>query len=156
MNRKVLVVEDDTIQADSLSAVLNNNNFQARSALNGEAALSMLSANRFDYLLVDLYMPGMDGLELLHKVRAITNEKTPVILMTAASSNEIAERVSSIIDLQPIVILQKPFTTDLLISTLLKLKEAVYDQGKEQAGIKPVMSQLAHSSKLRGEDKEQR
>jgi DNA-binding response OmpR family regulator len=153
MNRKVLVVEDDAIQADSFSCFLNNNNFEARSVLNAEAALSILAAKKFDYFLVDLYMPGLDGIELVTKLREITNEKTPVILMTAASSADIATRVNGIIDLQPIVVLQKPFTTELLLSTLLKLKEEIYDKGKKQADIKPVMSQLGHSSELRSEDK---
>jgi DNA-binding response OmpR family regulator len=114
MKNSVLVVEDDTIQADSIAAVLRTYGFRCRSVLNAEAAISVLAADRFGYFLVDLYMPGMDGIELIQKIRGVGQIKTPVVLMTAAATDVIEDIRSRSDSLQPLVILQKPFAMELL------------------------------------------
>lgn len=135
MNRRILVVEDDAIQADSIAYLLKMRGYNSRSVLNGEAALSVLTANTFDLLLIDLYMPGIDGVELIKKLREVKHTAVPVVLMTAADTDTIRNVQLHSESLQPLVILQKPFTMDVLISTLTKFcpSEQTNEDGKDKS-----------------------
>ncbi len=87
---KLLLVEDDLDLVHALSRVLSTQGFEVTCCANGEEALSMLRRNRFDVLLLDLSLPGMDGLEVLEHLRG-SGSGVPVLIMTARSTVE--ERV---------------------------------------------------------------
>jgi CheY-like chemotaxis protein len=81
----VLVVDDHESTREMLGVALGIHGFEVRLAENGAEAMDMLSANSCQVVLTDFWMPEMNGVELLHAIRANTRlTDMPVILMTAA------------------------------------------------------------------------
>src|SRR2546430_13820409 len=78
---KALLIEDDRKLAALLAEFLGQNGVETVLAQDGGQALSALAGQRFDILLVDLMLPGMDGLTLTRKIREHSN--TPLIMVTA-------------------------------------------------------------------------
>ena len=80
----VLVVEDNLINQQVAAEILKLVGIQTTMADSGEQALRMLAEQRFDAVLMDVHMPGMDGLEATRQLRAVTAlRQLPVIAMTA-------------------------------------------------------------------------
>jgi two-component system response regulator PilR (NtrC family) len=80
--KKVLVVDDEQDVRDILDSVLKKLDFIPLVAESGEEALEILKNNNIDVILSDLYMPGMDGIELLKRVRTL--KKNVVFLIITA------------------------------------------------------------------------
>ncbi|HXN81986.1 MAG TPA: response regulator transcription factor [Myxococcales bacterium] len=78
---RALLIEDDRKLSSLLVEFLGQNGIEAVAAEDANAALSALGAGRFDILLVDLMLPGMDGLTLTRRIRERWN--TPLIMVTA-------------------------------------------------------------------------
>ncbi|MCK6477735.1 MAG: sigma-54 dependent transcriptional regulator [Phycisphaerales bacterium] len=87
----VLVVDDEFSVRDSLSRWLRKDGFDATPAESGHAALALARAGAFDAAVVDIRMPGMDGLELQAALREI-DPAIPVIMITAYASVDSAVR----------------------------------------------------------------
>ena len=81
MTARVLVVDDEPIVRDVLSRYLSKGGFRVDTAEDGEGALSAFDANRPDLILLDLMLPGVDGVEVFTRIRA--DHDTPVIMLTA-------------------------------------------------------------------------
>ncbi len=77
----VLVVEDELTLAQTLELYLRRENLQTERAGDGGRALELFQAARPDLVILDLGLPGLDGLEVLKTVQA--NSNTPVIILTA-------------------------------------------------------------------------
>ena len=86
---RILVVDDEPGIRFSLEALLTRDGFEVTPIDSGEAALDLLAAETFDLALVDLRLPGVDGLELLRWLRNHQPE-TIVIVLTAHASLETA------------------------------------------------------------------
>lgn len=83
MNRhRILVVEDDSAIRRGISASLRFNGYEIVEAEEGTAGLALALAEAYDLLLLDLNLPGCDGLEILKQVRA-QSPSIPVIVLTA-------------------------------------------------------------------------
>ncbi|NLP12544.1 sigma-54-dependent Fis family transcriptional regulator [bacterium] len=89
MAERVLIVDDDDIVRESLSAVLQNRGFACEQAVDGEEALQRLSKQEFDVVITDLEMPRLNGIELIERA-ALLNNRTSFILITAYGSMETA------------------------------------------------------------------
>ncbi len=81
----ILIVDDDTALRASLVETLRDLGHTPVEAANGIAALALLDAARFDAVLLDLRMPGMDGLEVLARIRAAP-AAPPVAVLTAVAT----------------------------------------------------------------------
>jgi two-component system OmpR family response regulator len=79
---RVLVVEDEPKLADLLRKGLRQDGLEVDLAGRGEDALSMAAASHYDVILLDLMLPGIDGLETCRRLRA-DGVKTPIALLTA-------------------------------------------------------------------------
>ena len=106
----VLVVDDEETICLSLAAWLTKEGFHVETAGSGQAALALLAARHFDLYLVDIKMPGMDGLELLAEIKA-QQPDAAVIMITAHGSIQtaVASMKSGAIDY-----LCKPFDPETL------------------------------------------
>lgn len=77
----VLIVDDDRDIRDLLARFLRKHQFRVDTAQDGRAMMEMLGAGRFDLVVLDLMMPGEDGLSLCRRLRATSD--LPVIMLTA-------------------------------------------------------------------------
>lgn len=81
---KVLIVDDDAGQRSRVSGFLAQYSIEVAEAASGEDALAMLAAGGFAAVLLDVVMPGMDGVEVMRRVRAISD--IPIIMLSAKDS----------------------------------------------------------------------
>jgi two-component system phosphate regulon response regulator OmpR len=79
---KVLVVDDDQRLRDLLRRYLGDNGFSVYVAENAQAMNRLWTRERFDVLVLDLMMPGEDGLSILRRLRG-GNDRTPIVMLTA-------------------------------------------------------------------------
>jgi DNA-binding response OmpR family regulator len=89
MKSNILVVDDEPVARQSLTDILKLEGHNVASAPNGQAAVEYVRTHPVDLMIVDLRMPGMDGLEVVQVVNQISPE-TEVILLTAFGSTETA------------------------------------------------------------------
>jgi len=85
----LLVVDDNEMNRDMLSRRLERKGYKVLLAEDGQQALDMVAAQPFDLILLDIMMPGIDGLEVLRRLREkYTPADLPVIMVTAKDSSE--------------------------------------------------------------------
>jgi len=89
MKPNILVVDDEPVARQSLSEILRLEGYAVNSVPNGQAAIEFVRTHPVDLMIVDLRMPGMDGLEVVQVVNQVSPE-TEVILLTAFGSTETA------------------------------------------------------------------
>lgn len=89
MKSNILVVDDEPVARQSLTDILRLEGFSVNSVPNGQAAVEYVRTNPVELIIVDLRMPGMDGLEVIQVVNQISPE-TEVILLTAFGTTETA------------------------------------------------------------------
>lgn len=87
---KMLVVEDDQVIAEFVRKGFREQGFQVDHTANGEEALHMLTESGYDMVILDLMIPGIDGLTLLKHLRTSASS-VPVIVLSAL--NTVADRV---------------------------------------------------------------
>ncbi|WP_339335563.1 response regulator, partial [uncultured Maricaulis sp.] len=87
MVKSVLIVDDDPTQRRLLQAVIEKQGYRAETAESGEAALDRVASPGVDVMLLDLIMPGMDGMETLEAVKR-KQPDLPVIVLTASGGIE--------------------------------------------------------------------
>ncbi len=89
MKSNILVVDDEPVARQSMSDILRLEGFAVNSVPNGQAAIEYVRTHPVELMIVDLRMPGMDGLEVVQVVNQISPE-TEVILLTAFGTTESA------------------------------------------------------------------
>jgi DNA-binding response OmpR family regulator len=89
MKSNILVVDDEPVARQSLSEILRLEGYAVNSVPNGQAAVEYVRTHPIELIIVDLRMPGMDGLEVIQVVNQISPE-TEVILLTAFGTTESA------------------------------------------------------------------
>jgi DNA-binding response OmpR family regulator len=116
MKYSILVVDDEPVARQSLTDILKLEGYTVTSSPNGQAAVEYIRVHPVDLLIVDLKMPGMDGLEVVQVVNQISAE-TEVILLTAFGSTETAIQA---LRLRIHDYLLKPATPAQIIATVKK------------------------------------
>jgi len=115
----VLIVDDKEMLRDSVGVTLQRAGYGIVTAPGGEQALAQIARRKPDAVITDLKMPGMTGVELLERVRAIDAD-LPVILMTAYGTIETAVKAMR---LGAYTYLTKPFEGDELIVSVRRAIE---------------------------------
>jgi CheY-like chemotaxis protein len=90
-SRSILVVEDNITSQYILKQLLSKFGYRAQIAASAEEALASASFTRYDAILLDLMLPGMDGLECARRLREIDKMKdiyTPIIALTALTDKK--------------------------------------------------------------------
>jgi two-component system phosphate regulon response regulator OmpR len=81
-NRKLLVVDDDPKLRELLRRYLSDNQFEVTLAADGASMQRLMQREQFELIILDLMLPGEDGLSLLRRLRGV-NDRTPVVMLTA-------------------------------------------------------------------------
>ncbi|MEO6024243.1 MAG: sigma-54 dependent transcriptional regulator, partial [Burkholderiales bacterium] len=89
MTLSVLIIEDEAILAKNIATYLRRLNYEVRHVEDGEAALAAIESQRPEVVILDYNLPGMDGLELVGRIRQI-EPRIKVIMATGHGSEEIA------------------------------------------------------------------
>jgi two-component system response regulator MprA len=125
---RLLVVDDDPAVREALSLVLDLNGFEVTTASDGRQAIRTLSVEPADAVVLDVLMPGLDGLEVCRRMRA-TGDRTPVLMLTARS--EVSDRVAGL-EAGADDYLIKPFAREELIARLRALLRRTGWEGDEE------------------------
>jgi CheY-like chemotaxis protein len=88
--RKVLIVDDDIGMAETLADILEAKQYRVAAVNSGNSAVAAATADAYDTVLMDIQMPGMNGVEALQAIRQVSPD-TQVILMTAFTRHELVE-----------------------------------------------------------------
>ncbi len=110
----VLIVDDDTNTLASLARAFKLAGHLATTAASAASALELLEEQRFDLILSDVVMPGMDGIALLAQIRGL-GLATPVVMVSGQATVEMAVRSTR---LGALDFLEKPLSTEKLLLTL--------------------------------------
>ena len=81
MPKRILLVEDEPLMIKGLKYSLEQDGYQTDSAVNGEEALEKFFAGNYDMILLDVMLPGLDGIEVCQRIRERSN--VPIIMLTA-------------------------------------------------------------------------
>ncbi|WP_377865115.1 response regulator transcription factor [Bacillus sp. R86525] len=111
---RVLIVEDEQDLQNILVKRLNTEHYSVDACGNGEDALDYINMATYDLIVLDIMIPGIDGLQVLQRLRA-DNNTTPVLLLTAKDT--IDDRVTGL-DLGADDYLVKPFAFDELLARI--------------------------------------
>lgn len=129
MSGKVLLVEDEKKIARVLELELRHEQYEVTLAKTGPEGLKLAQMGAWDMILLDIMLPGMDGLEVLENLRK-TNKTVPVIMLTARDS--VPDKVSGL-DLGANDYVTKPFAIEELMARVRGLIRAsrLKAEGKE-------------------------
>ena len=122
MVRRILVIDDETSFRDSIALMLRNEGFRVVVAECGHTAVSAIAAFAFDLVVVDIFMPGMDGLETIEVMRADAPD-VPIIAMSAyayGGGPALSDIVEMAVDRGAACFLHKPFSRQELRSAVAR------------------------------------
>jgi CheY-like chemotaxis protein len=114
-----LVVDDTPINVKLLAALLKANGFVVTIATTGEAALDLVSKNEFGVMLLDLRLPGIDGLTVARTVRA--DPRHHQLLIVAVTASAMKSDVAAALEAGCDAFVSKPVNTRTLVPTLVGL-----------------------------------
>ena len=120
MVRKVLVVDDNPFICQLIESRLRANEYEVSIALNGEEAIEKVKTILPDLILLDISMPGVDGIEVGRAVRANPVTHTiPIIMVTARGEHQVILKAVSEIGAAGYII--KPFKPEVLLREMAKV-----------------------------------
>ena len=139
MAYKILIVEDEEKLARFIELELTHEGYDVNKAADGRTALSMALSEEYDLILLDIMLPGLNGLEVL---RRLHNEKqTPVILLTARDS--VMDKVSGL-DAGAVDYITKPFAIEELLA---RIRVALKFRHVPESTVKDTVETDAHEIK---------
>jgi len=151
--QSILIVDDEKSIRESLTGILQDEGFTPTSVDNGEKAIEKISEDKPDLILLDIWMPGMDGLETLTKIRDIYPDQL-VVMMSGHGTIETAVRSTK---LGAYDFIEKPLSLEkvlLCIQNAVKIGQLVEENRELKAKIGKE-NEMIGSSKLIRELKKQ-
>jgi len=145
---RLLLIEDYRPLQKSLTKGLREAGFAVDTTADGEEGLWYAMSNEYDVIILDLMLPGMDGLEILKKIRA-QGRKSHVLILTAKDT--LQDRVTGL-DHGADDYLVKPFAFEELLARVRALLRRSYSQKNPCINIKDLRIDLASQRVWRGEE----
>ncbi len=138
MKKRIVIAEDNDILDRVLEYRLKNDGYEVKVFSNGEEAVDWMKKNPFDLLITDLYMPMMNGMELIQTVREKHAYKIPIIVISASHEEELVDKLfkMGVSDF-----ISKPFRAGELstrVERVLQLSQIFNETG--------VLSQISHDN----------
>jgi len=116
MSETILVVDDDARVRDSIGGVLRDEGYQVVTANDGNEALQRLEEHEPGLVLLDVWMPELDGIEVLSRIKK-THASLPVIVLSGHGNVEMAVKATR---MGAVDFIEKPFSIDGLLSSVLR------------------------------------
>jgi DNA-binding response OmpR family regulator len=148
MKMRLLVVEDYRPLQQSLVKGLREAGFAVDTTRDGKEGLWYATSNEYDIIILDLMLPGMDGLEILKKIRS-KGRKVHVLILTAKDTTQ--DRVTGL-DLGADDYLVKPFAFEELLARVRALLRRSYRQKNPCIKIKDLRTDLTTQRAWRGRE----
>lgn len=114
MSARILIVDDEDNQRKSLAIGLRLEGYRILEAADGEGALEVLGREEVDLAIVDLMMPGINGLDLARRMRF----RHPEVRIVLTSAYHLSERQLQRAEIRVLGFVPKPFVMDELVSFL--------------------------------------
>ena len=127
MEKRVLIVDDEERVVQSIVGVLEDEKFRVLIAKNGEEAIHLFQTEDPDVTLIDIWMPGMDGIEVLKRLKGIS----PECLVIMISGHATISTAMAAVKFGAFDFIEKPLSLDLLLLTIHR----ALDRQKEFSGI---------------------
>jgi two-component system nitrogen regulation response regulator NtrX len=143
LRESILVVDDEAGVRQSLAGILGDEGYLVDAVESGEAALSALDGRRYELMLLDVWLPGLDGLETLSRVRALDPD-LPVLVISGHGNIETAVKA---VRLGARDFVEKPLSLE---KTLLAVRNALRQQRLESEN-RALKEQVAHRWTMVGE-----
>lgn len=124
-SRRFLVVDDNEIERRMIGDILRSWNASPRLCATGYEALNIMETEHIDYLLIDWQMPGLDGLDVIEKIRTQHLTSFPKIIMISALMREALLQKADERRVHPDRILSKPVTPSILLEALLDRRDQI-------------------------------
>ena len=116
---RILVVDDSTTMRQMVAFTLASAGHQVTEASDGNQALGLAKQKKFDLVITDVNMPGMNGIDLVQGLRGLPDCKfIPILVLTTEAGAELKQKGKSVGATGWIV---KPFNPELLLETLKKV-----------------------------------
>ena len=145
MNKKVLVVDDEELQANIIASILEKEDYQVQKAYSSEEALNLVNDEEFSVILIDMKMPGIGGMGFIKKAKEL-GLKSNIIMMTAYGTIETAVEA---IKNGAFDYITKPFGKDELLINVKKAIDA-YNMRLENKILKDQLEELNEEFELIG------
>ncbi|NWG02202.1 MAG: UDP-3-O-[3-hydroxymyristoyl] N-acetylglucosamine deacetylase [Syntrophaceae bacterium] len=123
MERKVLIVDDEERVVQSIAGVLEDEGFRVAKAKSGEEAIKVFQQEEPDITLLDIWMPGMDGIEVLKRLKWISPDCQVIMI----SGHATISTAMTAVKLGAFDFIEKPLSLDVLLMTIRR----ALDQQKE-------------------------
>ncbi|OHB32931.1 MAG: Fis family transcriptional regulator [Desulfuromonadaceae bacterium GWC2_58_13] len=146
--KSILIIDDEESIRESLQGILEDEGFRTISAENGEVGISLLREEFPDLVLLDIWMPGIDGIETLRKIREVTPEQL-VIMMSGHGTIETAVKATK---LGAYDFIEKPLSLEKLLLSVqnaLKVGQLVEENRSLKAKIAKEYEMIGDSPAIR-------
>ncbi|MBM4347459.1 MAG: UDP-3-O-[3-hydroxymyristoyl] N-acetylglucosamine deacetylase [Deltaproteobacteria bacterium] len=129
MEKKVLIVDDEERVVQSVKGVLEDEGFQVAVAKSGEEAIETFQRESPDVTLLDIWLPGMDGIEVLRRFKGITTDCQVIMI----SGHATISTAMAAVKLGASDFIEKPISLDVLLMTIRRALERQMEvSGEEQ------------------------
>jgi two-component system response regulator MtrA len=148
MNARILVVDDDTAISEMIGIVLRGEGYEPQFAGDGAEAIDMFRSSRPDLVLLDLMLPGIDGIEVCSTLRAESG--VPIIMLTAkGETTDVVKGLESGADDYVV----KPFNPKELVARIKTRLRPVLPETTETVGIGDLTIDVQGHEVRRGGEK---
>lgn len=137
MRARLLIVDDDELNREIVRGYLEEEDCDLVEAESGEQALRLLTAGDFDAVLLDRMMPGIDGIEVLRRMKEIPRlASVPVVFQTAAAA---LDQLTEGLRLGACYYLTKPYHRDVLVTAV----HSVLDLGRQRRELRAKVAEYS-------------
>ncbi|WP_432402664.1 response regulator [Wukongibacter sp. M2B1] len=132
MGRKILVVDDEHHILELIQFNLESNDFDVITCDNGEDAVSIANDESIDLIILDLMLPGINGIEVCRRIRKSTNKNVPIIMLTAKGEEN--DKIQGL-DIGADDYMTKPFSIRELLARIKAVLRRTEDKSNDNENL---------------------